>query len=335
LTRRKDGLYQEVMRVNGKTKYFYGKTKAEVLKKIQNFKEEQDFGVLFSDVANEWWTEHEEKIEWNTAKSYRPAKNRAIDEFGDKPIKDITPPQISRYIKIFSKTRADKTTRTQLLIFNLIFKYAVEMGYIPFNPARDLEVPAGLPKRKITSPSPRDINKVKNSTDCTFGMFAYMAMYTGLREGELLALNWKDDIDLENRLIRVDKSIYFESNKPCIKLPKTKTSIGTVPILDTLLDKLKPGQNGPVFANSDGEYLTKAQFGRLWKAYKNETGITATPHQFRHAYATMLFEAGIPPEEMQILLRHAQLSTTMDIYTDLRENKQREVFAKVYDIDIH
>ncbi len=48
----------------------------------------------------------------------------------------------------------------------------------------------------------------------------------------------------------------------------------------------------------------------------------------------MLFEAGIPPEEMQILLRHAQLSTTMDIYTDIREKKQREVFEKVYAVDI-
>ena len=89
--------------------------------------------------------------------------------------------------------------------------------------------------------------------------------------------------------------------------------LGTVPILDALLKKIKPRKKGLVFPNRDGEYITGSQFEDYWNTYRDETGITATPHQFRHAYATMLFEAGIPPEEMQILLRHAQLSTTMDI----------------------
>ncbi len=333
MTHRKDGLWQEVLKINGKTKYFYGKTKAEVLRKLREYEIKQEQGRLFSEVAEEWWEEHEEKIEWNSVKNYRPAKNRAIEEFGDMPIKDITPPQINRYIKKFSKTRADKTTRTQLLIFNLIFKYAVEMGDVPFNPARDLEVPSGLPKEKITSPDQEDIDKVKKSTDCTFGMFAFWAMYTGMRRGELLALEWKD-VDIENRIIKINKSLYHKSNKPYVKKPKTEASIGEVPILDKLLAKIKPQQKGLVFPNDAGEYLTDTQFNKLWDTYKKETGITATPHQFRHAYATMLFEAGVPPEEMQILLRHAQLSTTMDVYRDIRDKKQKEVFEKVYNIDI-
>ena len=209
----------------------------------------------------------------------------------------------------------------------------MEIGDVPYNPARDLETPDGLTKKKITSPSQEDIKKVKKSTDCTFGMFAYWAMYTGMRRGELLALEWKD-VDIENRIIKINKSLYHKSNKPHIKKPKTITSIGEVPILDKLLDKINPQKNGLVFANENGNYLTNAQFNKLWDAYKKETQIDATPHQFRHAYATMLFEAGIPPEEMQILLRHAQLSTTMDIYTDIREQKQKNVFEKVYNVDI-
>lgn len=333
MTRRKDGLWQEVLKINGKPKYFYGKTKAEVLRKLREYEAKQERGRLFSEVAEEWWEEHQEKIEWNSIKNYKPAKNRAVEKFGDVPIKDITPPQISRYIKEFSRTRADKTTRTQLLIFNLIFKYAVEMGDVPFNLARDLEVPAGLPKEKITSPSQSDINKVKQSIDCTFGMFAYWAMYTGMRRGELLALEWKD-VDTEKRIIRINKSLYYKSNKPCIKKPKTETSIGEVPLLDKLLVKIKPKRKGLVFPNQNGEYITNSQFNKLWDSYKKESQIEATPHQFRHAYATMLFEAGVPPEEMQILLRHAQLSTTMDIYTDIRDKKQKAVFEKVYNIDI-
>lgn len=219
------------------------------------------------------------------------------------------------------------------MVYNHIFSYAVEQGYVLFNPVRDLKVPDGLPKKKVSAPPQDEIEKVKTSTDCTFGMFAYWAMYTGMRRGELLALEWSD-VDIKKRRIKITKSLYHENNKPVVKEPKTKKSIGEVPILDTLLAKIKPQKRGLVFPNENYQHLTETQFQRQWELYCKETGITSTPHQFRHAYATMLFEAGIPPEEMQILLRHAQLSTTMDIYTDIREQKKTMVYDKVYSIDI-
>lgn len=332
MTRRKDGRWQETITINGKTKYFYGKTKAEVLRKLRDYEEKQETGMLFEEVAEEWWEEHEPKISHTTTKGYIPAKNRAIEIFKGTPIKDIEPSMISKHIKNFSKTHADKTVRTQLMVYNHIFSYAVEVGYIPFNPARDLKVPNGLPKQKRHSPPQCDIDIVKNSVDVPFGLFAYMALYTGMRRGELLALTWSD-IDIQNRVIHINKSLYHLGNQPQIKLPKTETSIGDVPILDKLYDVLKPSK-GIIFANSNGEYLTNTQFQNRWYAYVKATGITSTPHQFRHAYATMLFEAGIPPEEAQVLLRHAQLSTTMDIYTDLREDKKKSIFKKVYSVDM-
>ena len=332
MTRRKDGRWQETITINGKTKYFYGKTKAEVLRKLREHTEELENGKLFEDVANEWWEEHEPKLSHSTTKGYIPAMQRCIERFPNTHIKDITPTQISHHIKVFSKTHADKTVRTQLMVYNLIFTYAVEMGYLSFNPARDLKVPAGLPKEKRTSPSQHDINIVKTSLHIPFGLFAYMALYTGMRRGELLALTWSD-IDLKNRIIHINKSLEHIGNSSHLKLPKTETSIGTVPILDKLCDVLSPSK-GLVFPNSDGEYLTNSQFQMKWRAYVKATGITSTPHQFRHAFATMLFEAGIPPEEAQVLLRHAQLSTTMDIYTDLREDKKMSIFKKVYSVDM-
>lgn len=332
LTRRKDGIWQEVLTVNGHKKYFYGKTKSAVLQKIREYTEAQERGAFFKDVAEEWWQAHEPELAYNTTKGYKPALKRAIEAFGDIPIKNITPQNIATEISAFSHNKADKTVRTQLMVYNLIFKYAVEKGYIIYNPARDLSVPRNLKKQKRTSPSPEDIKLVKESTGCTFGMFAFWALYTGLRKGELLALDWSD-IDIKNRTITVNKSLYHDNNQPKVKLPKTQTSIAVIPILDVLLKKIKPSK-GLVFADDDGGYMTEMHFQRKWKIYCQESGVTATPHQFRHAYATMLFEAGIPPEEAQALLRHAQLSTTMDIYTDLREAKLKKIHEKVYAVDI-
>lgn len=335
MVKRSDGRWQEVVTINGKRKYFYGKNKSEVMAKIRAYKETASNAANFDVVADEWWEEHEPALAYNTAKSYKPAKIRAANEFKSIDIAQITPQQIASYIGVFAKSHAEKTVKTQLMVFNLIFRYAVEHGYALVNVARDLSVPKNLPKKKITSPTPEDIQRVKQSTNCTFGMFAFWAMYTGLRRGELLALEWKD-VDLKNKAIHVTKSLYHDSNVPKVKVPKTKTSIGDIPILDVLAKKIKTmhPKKGIVFANENGGYLSETQFQRQWELYTKESGVTATPHQFRHAYATMLYEAGIPPEEMQILLRHAQLSTTMNIYTDIRDNKIKSVHSKVYSIDI-
>lgn len=335
MTKRKDGLWQETITMNGKRKFFYGKTKADVLRKISAYQEKEQAGKTFDEVADEWWEEHEKHIAFYTARSYKPAVIRAKEAFGNTPIKDILPSQISKEIKTFSKTYADKTVRTQLMMYNLIFKYAVEMGYILINPARDLSVPANLPKKKVSMPSSGDIQKVKNSIDCTFGLFAYFAMYTGMRRGELLALTW-NDIDLDNRTITVNKSIEHINNVPHIKPPKTKSGNRTVPILDKLFNVLEKieSKNGYVFSNSKGELITETQWQRLWELYTKESGISATAHQFRHAFATMLFENNVSEKDAQEILGHAQLSTTMDIYTDIREERKKRVYENLLGVDI-
>ncbi len=332
MTRRKDGRYQEKLTIKGKSHYFYGKTKAEVLRKIKDFEIKQENGELFETVAEQWWEEAETTLAHGSLKEYKPAKNRAITNFGDKFIKDITPSEISRKIKELSKIMAFKTVKNQLTVYNHIFRYAVDMGYITFNPARDIEVPQVKEKKKISSPPQTEIEIAKNSYDIEFGLFAYMALYTGLRRGELLALDWSD-VDIENRIIKVDKAIVHKFNKPYVSKPKTSKSIGKVPILDALLKVLKPSK-GLIFPNKNGEYMTQRQFECAWQRYCKATGISSTPHQFRHAYATMLFEANVPPEKMMILLRHAQLSTTMDVYTDIRDNKIKSVFEEIYKVNI-
>lgn len=331
--KRKDGLIEKTVTVNGKRIHFYGKTNKEVYDKIAEYKEKKAT-ISFTEVADEWWSTHMETIAYNTTKGYKPAYERAVNWFGDDPVSDIAPVDISKELRNMAKKYADKTIRTQLLVINLIFKYAVEVGYVPANPARDLSAPTGLGKRKVTSPEAKDIVAIKKGLSATFGLFAYMALYTGMRKGELLALTY-EDIDLKNRVINVNKSLYHESNVPKVKTPKTAASATYIPILDALLPHIPKKKHGIVFANDKGEYMSETQFQRQWELYTKETGVTCTPHQLRHCFATMLFEADVPPEKAQRLLRHANLSTTIDIYTDLRVEKQKEIFKDVYDIDIH
>lgn len=333
MIKRKDGRYQEKLFINGNYKYFYGKTKAEVLRKINEYNEAQQESVLFNNIADGWWTHHEPTLAPNTTKGYKPAKERAKEYFKGRDISTIVPQEIFSHLKKFAITHANKTVNTQLLVYNLIFTYAVQEGYIMFNPSRDIKAPAGTGKNKRGCPSKNDIQIIKNSVNCTFGLFPYMAMYTGLRKGELLALT-KSDIDLKNRRIRISKSVYHINNKPYIKEPKTETSNGYVPILDKLLPYLQKLPKGLLFSLDHENLLTESQYNKLWETYQKETGTDFTAHQLRHCYSTMLFENGIKPEEAQVLLRHAQLSTTMDIYKELREDKRNEIFQNSYAVDI-
>ena len=94
-----------------------------------------------------------------------------------------------------------------------------------------------------------------------------------------------------------------------------------MPLLDAL-DAVLPDRlpSGYIFAEPDGSPLTNDHITSLYDAYRAASGVTVTPHQIRHGYATALFEAGIDTKTAQTLLGHAQLSTTMDIYTHVRED---------------
>lgn len=338
MTQRKDGIWQQTMTVivdGRKTqKYFYGKTKADVLRKIQDYKDEQASGPTFSAVADEWWEQHEPTLAANTTKSYKPALARAKEHFGSRRIRQILPTEVNQFLRAFIKksSAARKTAATQLMVLNLIFKYAVENGYMTVNPAREISLPRNLPSTGRELPEDEQIKLVKEHTDAPFGMFAYWTLYTGCRRGELQALTW-EDVDVKGGWIHITKSLYYKDGKPTIKTPKTEKGVRDIPLLDKLAEKLKPGK-GLIFANKSGEYLTEWQFQKSWDDYKKASGVTCTPHQLRHAFTTMLFENQVAPKDIQTIVGHAQLSTTMDIYTHIRKAQADRVKAKVSDLDI-
>ena len=331
MTRRKNGTYQEQMTLitNGekKQKFFYGKTQAEIKGKIMAYKGEQVKGRLFSVVAEEWKEEHFARVAYKTTECYSAPLKRLIAEFGDSPIRDITSQGLNKFIVRVSKQGYSlRTVRAHIDILNMIFNFALLSGDAIANPTIPIRPPKGLHTTKRDMPSDTDITKVKNGLNAKFGLFAYMLLYTGCRKGEALALQY-EDIDFDNKTISIDKSLYCENNRPKIKSPKTEAGKRKIILLDKLADKLPKGK-GYIFA-VDGKPLTRTMFNKRWAAYKKETGITFTPHQLRHAFATILFEAGIDEKMAQDIMGHASLSVMRDIYTHIRMKKKEEAADKL------
>lgn len=326
--RRKDGLIQRQVTVNGKRKVFYGKTEREINRKIAEYREEKRRGRLFREVAEEWKAQHFPTLEYNTLKGYRPALRRAVDEFGDQPVSAIKPKEIERYLLRFAaKGYAQKTVRTQLLVLHLIFAYAVLEGEIEYNPAEQVKVPRGLPKKPRDIPTTEELEAVKKNVNAPFGLFAFFLLYTGCRRGEALALTQRD-IDRPNKRIRVTKSVYHENNKAMLKQPKTAAGEREIVLLDVLASQLPKGKpDALLFPNEQGGLMTETQFHRQWERYCQAIGFHITPHQLRHAYATILFDAGLDAKDAQEMLGHANLSTTRDIYTHITQSRRDKIAA--------
>jgi integrase len=327
LKKRADGRYLKNIIIKGKTKSFYGRTKAEVNQKILSYKEKIEKGRFFKEVADEWQNKHYKTITNGTQRGYTGSYNRVISAFGDRLISEIKSTEINDFIIAVSKQGfAQETVKRHIFIFNFVFNHAILNGEILHNPASVIKCPKNLPKKSREFPSDEQIEIVKKSYKLHFGLFAYLLLYTGCRKGEALALRY-EDINVENKTISINKSIEYLHNRPHIKAPKTKAGTRDIILLDILLDKLDTTQTGFIFGGT--EPLTEQTVRRAWERYKKESDITITPHQLRHAYATMLFEAGIDIKDAQDLLGHSTMAVTSDIYTHIKKQRKELTAEKL------
>lgn len=164
--RRKDGLYAQQVTINGKAKTFYTKTQKELAQKILNYEEKEKQGKLFKEVVDEWEDEHFATLSSNTIKSYTTPKRRTVEQFGEPPVKEITPSMVNAHILSFSKRRyARKTVSNQLLVLNLIFDKSVLEGYMEYSSCEAIRLPKNLPPTPRMFASDDDVKILNESLD--------------------------------------------------------------------------------------------------------------------------------------------------------------------------
>ena len=335
MTRRKDGLWQEVVNINGTKKYFYGKTKAEVLQKIRVYQESQANGKLFCAVADEWEAEHREEIGAKTWNNYRPHFEDIKAKHGGKAVKAITAADIINDLNRAHALGYSATIiSTRRSLYRMILGHAVANGDIAFNPALGVSMPKGLTRKRREAPDDEIIQTIMKSTDKPFGLFPALLICTGLRKAEALALTWSD---IGTDCITVNKALdYTIHAHPVLKAPKTRAGYREIPIISILKPLLKkpasasgsdllfPGTASNRNPSAKG-YMTERQYEGAWNRYCKSVGLvdengkpTITAHCLRHGMATLLFESGVDELTAQALLGHASPTTTRNIYTHLR-----------------
>lgn len=338
MTQRKDGRWVKVITINGTRKSFYSKEPTEkraekdIQRQLLAYSEKEAVGISFSDLVYEWQGSHFPNIAYNTKCKYERASSKLIDEFGNTPARQLSYQDVQLFIdSLADKGYARDTVSCNLSVLTQILQYGLRHKFISQNPATNVTIKRGLKKESYPMPTDKEISVIIASRDIPFGLYPYMALLTGLRREELLALTY-DDIDFDNQIITINKAIVFEHNRPVISPTKTKASIRDVIIPDDLLAILKNTKtSGYIFpsTNDINAPMTEQMFRRAYKRYQNETGITVTSHSLRHGYATLLYDANIDVKQAQQQLGHSKSSTTMDIYTHIRDSKKQQSADKL------
>lgn len=274
--------------------------------------------------------------------------NYLLPAFGDYKLDKLTPPIIQKQVNQWAKdyNQLGKGFQEYPLLNSLnkrILKYAVSLQVIPYNPARDIIVPRRKPKegQKLKYLDDENLKKFLvylEQLPNTYRNFYDTVLYktllaTGLRIRECLALKWSD-IDLQNGTLDVNKTLNTLKE---ITSPKSKSSVrmidlDTKTVLMLRLYKARQSQVGreiglsyeKVFSNTFDKYIDARA---LRKRLDNHLTLAGCPrltfHAFRHTHASILLNAGLPYKEIQTRLGHAKLSMTMDIYSHLSKDNQK------------
>lgn len=242
-----------------------------------------------------------------------------------------------------------------------IFQLAIDNRVIEFNPAKTVKIPKYSPtaekRRALTQEEQRWILDTPHRAQTA----AMIMMYAGLRRGELLALTWAD-IDLQEKTIAVNKSVEIINGKSYVKSGgKTENAERTIYIPKILADYLRnvPGEHfGFVCASAKGTLMNDIAWRRMWDSYLTDLNLKygdwknclqtkgtrpskfaptekpfiiprITAHWLRHTYITMLYMAGVDIFTAKEQAGHADIKTTMEIYTHLDDVYKKKKINKL------
>ncbi len=165
----------------------------------------------------------------------------------------------------------------------------------------------------------------------------YIGYYSGLRISEVLALE-KSDFDFTNNEIHITKQLdCVGKHKDEISVKaklKTSASNATIPLAEPLkeilMDWFNKNPYNHVICDVDGDYIPSPSIRSIKPYIKNTLGIDFHFHMLRHTFISNLANKGVSPQIAKELARHSDIATTMNIYTHVNEDSQKQAINAVF-----
>jgi integrase len=298
--------------------------KKEVVPKLQQkilsgeFAQQQKKIYVFKEFAIKY------KKSKDTLKTYRHLRgivdNKLLPFFGNKEVDKITRGEIKEFTDNLLENLTPKRTRMILNTLKAILDIAVDYEHILTNPADNIKLPKHKPM-KMQPFTPDEVHILLTHSNGWFQNMIALALYTGMRQGEMIALTL-NDIDFESMTINVDKRIAQGE----IDTPKTESSIRKVPIFEPLVPYLKNQielcKEEMSFAfffnpNTKESFYDSKKLSKYWYQLLDECGFEHRRfYNTRHSFVTNMIRSGaVSILDVSQMVGHKTIEETISTYT--------------------
>jgi integrase len=350
ISKRADGRWEARLTFgDGKRKCFYGKTRQEVARRLAEAQHEIEQGMPLPDERQtvqqylETWIETVKlQIRPGTWRRYHDFVSlHLIPALGKTALVKLSPQQIQLlYTKKFHEGLSTTTIHHLHGMLHRALKDAMRMGMVARNVTEMVTPPRRAHKEMMTLTEEQCKVFLEAVTGDRFEALYVLALTTGMRIGELLAIRWAD-IDVEQATLQVRASLQEVENKFVIAETKTAYSrrriglsqvavealrghrvrqhqerLALGPVWNTALDLVFPNAIGGIMIPDN---LTKRSF----KRHLAQAGLPQIRfHDLRHTAATVLLARGINPKVVSEMLGHADIAITLRVYAHVTPHMQ-------------
>ena len=351
-----DGKRRQIEKGGYKNKKEADKALADALYQVNNYGEfVENQKITFSEVFDEFiTTEAPATRAYATIKRYNSLyRNHYQGKFGGLFVYQISANMVNDFLNEKRLKYSEEYVKGLYKTLKVIISFAYKKKYIKKNIFDEVTAP----------PAPRHISEIRAYSKDELKLMSdrlketniktsfYIALNTGLRESEVFGLRWQD-IDFENKRIKVNKQLLFQDRKWCFCPLKTINAYRSVNITDSFcnyLKKLKSEQdesrrlygdgykrnfvtdrlerNRDILMEVDdfvnvklnGDMLITNSIKFMSRVIKKDLKIDFKFHNLRHTYATILAESSVSPRYVQEMLGHSKLEFTLRYYTHVTE----------------
>jgi len=330
--RRPDGRWAAVLDLgwqNGKRsrKYLYGKTRDEAAGKLALARARRQQGRGF---ANERLTVEQFLQTWLDAKkaTIRPSTWKRYDELtrlhvtptiGKRRLAKLKPEQLQQ---LYTELGASLSPGTVLNVHRMLhsaFHLAVRWGAMPQN-TTELVIAPTRQRHEFETFTPEQARDFLRAVrgDRLEALYV-VAIMTGMREGELLGLRWRD-VDLERRRLHLVRQLKNRQSRRAVQLPQLAATVLAQHRDRQAGERERRGvrweDQGLVFPNTVGRPIDPSNLlRRHFYPLLDQAGLPRIFHDLRHSCATLLLGEGIHPKVVSDLLGHSQIGITLDLYS--------------------
>ena len=250
-------------------------------------------------------------------------------------VRDIKPSHIQQYVNFKLETLSPNTVRKHIANISSCFESALRQNIIAFNPTKRIET---IRKVKYTGAKILNEEQIGNLLSCSkndpLEIVILLTLFYGLRRSEVLGLRWRA-IDFDNNLMAINHTVVKVNKTIHLKdTAKNDSSYTVVPLPNIIKlelerwkskqddhKKLQPNDyinNGYVCTMANGNLIKPDYVSRRFKKILSKNGIPSVRfHDLRHSSASYLKYLGFDLKDIQTWIRHADIQTTLNLYTHL------------------